>query len=141
MTGALAFLGRFWPHLAIAAVLLIALAKADHNGAARASAEAERDRLQGQAIAQAVANSIARKLDEDLAELGRNTNRSIAAINTEDRTLVQPIIQKELARDPALRGRVCLTDELLRAINIARGADVGAGVEAKDQRASPASVP
>lgn len=140
MTKALAFLGRYWVHIAIAAVLLIALAKADANGAARASAQAERDKLRDQAIAQAIVNGISVKLDADLAELGRATNNQIAAINTEDRNLVQPIIRKGLLRDPALASRLCLTDELRRAINIARGAG-GAAAEAADQRASPASVP
>lgn len=141
MTGALRFLGRFWPHLLIAAVVMIALAKADANGAARATAEADRDRLQSEAMAQLIVQEIGRKLDGDLAVLARATNRKIQAINTEDRSLVQPIIQREIARDPSLLGRQCLTSELLRAVNIARGNSVGIDGAATDQRASPASLP
>lgn len=137
----MALLGRFWPHLAVAAVILIAIAKADANGARRAELAAENARLERQALAIGIVDEVKAGLNAELAELARQTNGKIIELNRENRHVVQPIIQREIVRDPALLSSQCLTPELLRAVNVARGS-AGDGIgSAEDQRASPVGVP
>lgn len=135
------FLGRYWPYLLIAIGIGIAVVKIDANGAARAHAQDEARRLERQADAQVIVDAIGRHVDQELAELARTTNRKIAQIDKEERTIVQPIIQSEIARDPSLLTRECLTPELLRAINASRGYPVGGVATVPDQRGSAPGVP
>lgn len=131
----MSILARFTPHLIVLLVILIAIAKIDANGYARAEADAEKRKAE---LRQFTAE-LNGQLDEQLAALEQRTQSRIAKINREDRTIVQPIIQSELAKDPSLASRVCLTPELQRAVNVSRGHPARAAAE--DLGTSPAVVP
>lgn len=136
------FLGGVPQWIYIAIAIGAAALWLDHNGAARATAEAETRRLERQQDAQAIVNAMGRYVRSQLAELGRRTADTIQQIDREDQTIVQPIIREAIAKDPNLGARACLTPELLKAVNVSRGYPQGAaGGAVPDQRASPPRLP
>lgn len=134
------FLGGVPQWIWIAIAVAGAAAWIDHRGYQRAEEHAEKERLERILDNGWFVLELDRGLKEGLAELERGTADTFATIQQRDRTIVQPIIQSELARDPALATRVCLTPELVRAVNAARGYPGGAG-ETEDLGASQARVP
>lgn len=113
----------------------------DHRGYARAEADAKQARLERIIDNGMFVLQLDRELKAGLEDLERQTADKFATIQKRDQTVVQPIIQREFARDPLLATRECLTPELVRAINISRGGNAGSTGQADDQRASKARVP
>jgi hypothetical protein len=113
----LALLSRAWPYLACVALVLAGVAYIDHRGYERAQAdEAKREAAFAKVVADAV------------ADIDRKTAERIASIDTTQRTVVQPIIAKEIAGDPRYSDPACsLTDGMRDAINRARAASGAAG--------------
>lgn len=136
----LALLGRVPQFVWIAIAIGGAAAWIDHRGYQRAEDNHRRELLE-RVIADGLhVLELDRQLKDGLAALGRGTAASLAAIQERDRNVVQPIIRAELARDPALAGRECLTPELLRAVNASRADPGGAGA-ADDLAGGAASLP
>lgn len=108
----------------------------DHRGYQRAVDDNKQRQLERIIDNGKVALEIDRALKTGLADLDRQTADKFNTIKEVERTIVQPIIERELTRDPALAARECLTPELLRAVNISRGYPGGTG-QADDQRADP----
>lgn len=133
-------LGRLPQWVWIAVAVAGAAAWIDHRGYERAEKQAKQERLERILDNGIFVLNLDRQLKDGLAELELETADKFATIQQRDRTIVQPIIQSELARDPELATRVCLTPELVRAVNISRGHPGGAG-ETEDLGASPAGVP
>lgn len=129
------------PYLAALALAAGVAAFLDHRGFERAEQKAALEKAEREKLAAAIVVVIRRDIDRGLAELAVQTNNKFQQINREDRNLVQPLIQKALARDPSLASRSCLTPELLGAVNIARGRQDGQLGTAPDQRTSKDRVP
>lgn len=120
------FLGKFGMPILIliaigAAVLLIDKRGYDRAKEQDAAAAAERS-----AIVAAIVGKVDQDLDKRLADISTSVGGKITTIEKE-RTVVEPIIRQELARDPRLAAPdSCLSPGLLAAINQARGYPAGA---------------
>jgi hypothetical protein len=134
-------LARFWPQLAGVALILAALAWVDHRGYARAEADAAAEKLERQSEALLLRAGITKEFDAKLGTIGDDLHGRLEAINTERMTNVDPILARELGRDPGLADPArCLTPGLLAAINAARG-HAGAGHAAAPVGRDAASLP
>jgi len=120
-----AFLKAHWVPIMIGIAVLGALWFVDHRGYQRSENEhkaAEAARLQ-QSIA--IVGAIGRNLNHRFALLDAQLGAELGEIDRQERNLAQPRIRQELARDPGLATRQCLTPGLLDAINLSRGLGVG----------------
>lgn len=111
---------RFLPHILIVAVVLGGVAWIDHRGYQRAKADADQRALVAAAIAERKARRLEAALADIVGTLDAQLAERIAAIDVTERTIIQPTIEREIARetrlsDPALG----LTDGLRKAINAA----------------------
>jgi hypothetical protein len=141
---AASWLGRNWLPIVILVAIVAGLWFVDHRGFARAKAQDEARLNERRLITAAVVRAIDGELDRQLATIASSSSGKIQTIETEGKTVVQPIIMRELARDPSLaRPGSCLTPSLLTAVNAARGYrdDEPAGAGADARPAAPASVP
>jgi hypothetical protein len=132
---------QVWLALAIVAALVGGLFLIDQRGYRRAKDQEERARLERAIGNMWLVAQIEQTLAARLAAIDTQLAGTLQAIDTEGRTLVQPIIQRELARDPSLAdaGR-CLSPGLLEAVNRARG-HAGAGDSTEAERAGAGHVP
>lgn len=140
---ALGFLKDHWEVIAIAALLIGGGLYLDHRGYQRAIAADAARTAERQEITRAVVAAIDGDLDRKLAATAAATSTKIQTIDTEGRTVVQPIITRELVRDPGLAAPgSCLTPGLLDAVNAARGyLDDRLAGAAEPGSANPATVP
>jgi hypothetical protein len=126
--GMKAFLGKFGLPLLILAAIAIAVVAIDQRGFNRAKEQDHARELERAAIIAAVVGQIDEQLDRRLAATAATLRGKLDTIDKE-RTIVQPIIARELARDPRLSDpNSCLSPGLLEAVNRARGHSAGAGV-------------
>lgn len=134
-------LARFWPHMVGLAVILGALAWVDHRGYERAIADAEAEKLERQTETLVLRAGITKELDAKLEKADAGLHAKLETINTERMTNVDPILARELGRDPRLADPArCLTPGLLVAVNAARG-HAAAGDAAAPVGRDPASLP
>lgn len=138
------FLGKFGKPILIAIAIGLAVAVIDQRGFERAEQQEHTRQLERQQLAQAIVRAVDGELEVKLRAVATDVDGKIQTIDTEGRTIVQPIIRQELIRDPALANAdSCLTPSLLAVINEARGyrdeelTDGGARVGS----AAPPSVP
>lgn len=138
--GMRAFLGKFGMPLLIIIAIGLAVLLIDKRGYDRAKEQDRTAQLERQAIVAAIVGKIDQDLDKRLGAIAGDVHEKITTIDKE-RTVVQPIIQRELARDPRLADPDrCLSPGLLEAVNRARGYPAGALLD--DALAGdPASVP
>lgn len=117
------FLGANWIHIAIALAIVGVLAWDNHEGYARAedhfkAQEAARDAEEARLSAR-----IHSEIADGLATIDRNTADRLAAIDHTDRTVVQPVLEREIANDPRYNAPACTVSEgVLGALNAARAA-------------------
>jgi hypothetical protein len=135
------FLGKFGMPLLILIAIGLAVVTIDQRGFERAKEQDRKAELERQLITAAVVASIDGKLDERLRAIADQLGVKLDTIDREGKTVVQPIITRELERDPRLAAPdSCLTPGLLGAVNAARGYPAGElGGEARS--ANPPSVP
>ncbi len=119
-----AFLKANWLYLLIGAAILGAIWKIDRNGYRRAEAAAAAKAAADFKRDVAMIQAITRRLNQALADTDRALADKLAIID-KDKSHAQPIIQRELVRDPGLASAKCLTPGLLDAINVARGGGDG----------------
>jgi hypothetical protein len=127
ITGGMAgFLGTFGKPILVLIAIALAVAFIDQRGFNRAKEQDRKAELERAAIVAAIVGKIDDQLDQRLATISKTLGGKLATIDKE-RTIVQPIITRELARDPRLGDpSSCLSPELLRAVNGARGYPTGA---------------
>jgi hypothetical protein len=119
---ALAWLRKNWLPIVILVAIVAGLWFVDHRGFERAKAEDKARQLERQEITRAVVSAIDGELDRKLATIADQTHAKIQTIDTEGKTVVQPIIEREILRDRGLSDpNRCLSPGLLAAINAARG--------------------
>ncbi|HYC66037.1 MAG TPA: hypothetical protein VEC14_15005 [Reyranellaceae bacterium] len=119
------FLKANWLPIVIGLAVLGAIWKIDRNGYNRAKNEVAAEQAEAFKRDVAIVAVITRKMDQRFAEIDAELGRRITSIDHQERNLAQPILRQELARDPGLASRQCLTPRLLDAINIARGLSLG----------------
>jgi hypothetical protein len=120
--GMRAFLGTFGKPLLIAAAIGIAILIIDRRGYQRAEEQERLHKLERQELTRAIVQAIDGELDQRLAAIAARTSGKIQTIDTEGKTVVQPIITREILRDRTLTDpNRCLSPGLLEAINAARG--------------------
>jgi hypothetical protein len=146
--GMRAFLGRFGLPLLIAIALGVAVVWIDQRGYERAKDQEHARDLERAAITADVVRAIDGKLDQRLANVSAALAGQLQTIDTEGKTIVQPILTRELLRDPGLADPDrCLSPGLLNAVNAARGFPIdgqlgGATAPGADPRSGdPARVP
>lgn len=143
---------RILPYVGFALALGLAVWYIDHRGYERAQAEAERDKLE-ESLTRAEAEQLLaqqirvweEKLDEKLAESDARLAQRIGQIETVNRTIIQPTLEREIRSetrfsDPALG----ITDGMLRVLNQARalsGGSCPAGTDPATCSSLPASEP
>lgn len=121
-TAAGGFIGRNWEIILIVALFGGGCWYLDHRGYERAQEQNRARENERALISAAVVRSIDAELDGKLAKISSAANGRIQTITTEGKTVVQPIITRELLRDPRLADpNRCLSPGLLSAINAARG--------------------
>jgi hypothetical protein len=121
------FLGKFGMPLVILIALGLAVVLIDQRGFNRAKRQDEELELQRQLITVAVVAKIDADLDHRLGAIAGKLGVKIDTIDKEGKTIVQPIITRELERDPRLAAPdSCLSPGLLDAVNAARGYSTGA---------------
>lgn len=121
-----AFLRAYGVHIAIALAILGGLWWVDHRGYSRGQADAEAARLERLEQTRELVKAIDVKLDQRLSHIETNLAGQLAAIDTEERTIVTPTITREILSDPRLSSPACaVSDSLLRELNRARGHSVG----------------
>lgn len=126
-----AMIRPFLPHIAFAALLLFGIWKIDQNGYSRAGRDAERIELREKQREAELVRRIETMLTRKLGEIDRNTGERIAAIDSLERTIIQPAIVKEIARDPRYSDPAAgISRGMLDAINTARAASNPAAVGA-----------
>jgi hypothetical protein len=134
------FLSKFGVPLVILIAILLAIVVIDHRGFERAEKEAHDRELERAAIVAAVVGQIDQQLDRRLAATAATLRGTLDTIDKE-KTIVQPIITREIARDPRLADpNSCLSPGLLAAVNRARGHSAGAEL-GEAGSADAASVP
>lgn len=143
---------KVWQFLAIAVAIGFAVWFLEHRGEERAKAAAERQRLERAEITNAVVRAVDDRLDHRLGNVSRELAGKLLTIDTEGKTIVQPMLTREILRDRGLSdpGR-CLSPGLLDAVNAARGfldserlaggTETGADPRPADPRAVPAGKP
>lgn len=142
ITALKSFFGKYWEILLVLAVLVGGGWYLDHRGAERQADADKLRQLEQQQITAAVVSQIDGKLGGQLSAIATSTDGKIQTIDTGEKTVVQPIITREILRDHSLTDPTkCLSPGLLGAVNAARGyldehlagADTGSG--------NPAPVP
>lgn len=134
---------KVWLFIAIAIALALAVWFIDRRGYQRAEEQERLHKLERQEITRAVVAAIGDELDRKLAAAATATNGKIQTIDTEGKTVVQPIITREILRDSSLSDpNRCLSPGLLAAVNAARGYLLDERLAGAASRpANPASVP
>jgi hypothetical protein len=121
-----AFFSKYGLQLAILAAIVGGLWYVDHRGFERAKAEDLARANERALITQAVVSKVDGDLAGKLNAIGGQLGIKIDTLDREGKTVVQPIITRELAADPRLAAPgSCLTPGLLDAINAARGYPAG----------------
>lgn len=121
------FLGKFGMPLLILIALAAGVLFIDQRGFNRAKEQDHNRELERQLITAAVVAKIDADLDQRLGTIAGKLGVKIDTIDKEGKTVVQPIITRELLRDPRLAAPgSCLSPGLLDAINAARGYPAGA---------------
>lgn len=119
---------RYLPHIGIALALLAAILFIDHRGYKRAQAD--------EAAREARITAVITKAVEDI---DAKTAGRIAAIDKTQRTIVQPILTREILSDPRFSDPAAgISPDMLRAINRARAASAAAGANQGTLSAAPA---
>lgn len=117
MTTILAFLRINWLHIAIGLGLAFVVYQIDQNGYERAESK-------WQAREQRILDEIKdmeKRLAEQMDELDRDTAERIGKIDSTERTIVAPIITKEIQSDPRFSDPAQgITPAMRDAINAAR---------------------
>lgn len=133
------FFRTYWLQLGILAALAFGVWYIDHRGYQRAKHHYEQQERNAQARAVALARRIEQAMTTRLNELDRQTADRLREIDVQERTVVQPIIQREIRNDPRLsdpaRG---LSGELRDALNSARAASGDAAAPRERQGRVPA---
>jgi hypothetical protein len=120
------FLGKFGMPLLIMIAIGLAVVTIDQRGFNRAKEQDRKAELERQLITAAVVQSIDGQLDKRLGTIAARLGVKIDTIDREGKTVVHPIIMRELARDPHLAAPdSCLSPGLLAAVNAARGYPAG----------------
>jgi hypothetical protein len=133
---------KVWLFLAIAIALGLAVWFIDHRGYQRAQEEERLRIAERQELTRAIVQEIDGRLDRRLLELATQTAGQIQTIDTEGKTVVQPIITREILRDRSLADPSrCLSPGLLAAVNAARGYLLDERLAGTPGSANPASVP
>jgi len=118
-----AFLTRYWPQLGILAALVLGLWYVDHRGYQRAKGHYEAAEAKAQARAEALARRLEQVMTAKLAELDTRTAERLSQIDVEERTIVQPVITREIRNDPRLSNPAAgISNGVRDALNSARGA-------------------
>lgn len=135
-----AWVVRFLPHLAIAALLLFAIYRIDQAGYRRAAQDAElRERRQAEQVAAEV-RAMEGRLAADMRARDARLTASLTAI-AEHQRRAAAAIEQEIARDPlASNPAARVSDGSLRALNDARagpGPATPAGAPRQPARAVP----
>lgn len=126
--GMKAFLGKFGMPLLILIAIGAAVLLIDQRGFQRAKDQDRKADLERSAIVAAVVGQIDQQLDQRLAVTAATLRGKLDTIDKE-RTVVQPLITREIARDPRLADpNSCLSPGLLDAVNRARGHSTGTDV-------------
>jgi hypothetical protein len=137
------WLGKNWLPILIVFLIVGGGIYLDRRGYNRAKEQDEKRRLERQELTRAVVAAIDVELDHRLATIAAATAGKIQTIDTEGKTVVQPIITREILRDRNLADPSrCLSPGLLEAVNAARGYlddRLAGGSDARS--ANPASVP
>jgi hypothetical protein len=136
---------KVWLFLAIAIAIAIAVWFIDRRGYQRAEEQERLHKLERQELTRSIVSAIDGELDQRLATITAAAAGKIQTIDTEGKTVVQPIITREILRDRTLTdpGR-CLSPGLLAAVNAARGYLIDerlAGGDAAPRSASAPGVP
>lgn len=116
----MAILSRIWPHLLAVAAVIGAVWYIDQRGYDRAQKEGQLQRAE----AAATFNVLLRRSEGRLATIVTTNDRvlaeGIATVRTYHRTVLQPVIEKEIADDPFLaRPYARMSDGLWRSLNAA----------------------
>lgn len=117
----MAILSRIWPHLLAVAAVIGAIWYIDQRGYTRAQKDGQLQRAE----AAATFNILLRRSEGRLATIVTSNDRTladkIAAVRTYHQTIIQPALEKEIARDSLLaRPDARLSDGVLRELNAAR---------------------
>lgn len=129
MTVLATIFGRFWPHLLAATAIISAILYLEHRGYERARAD--------QAALEA---RIGARIALAVEDIDKRTAERIAGIDTTQRTVVQPVITREIMSAPRLSDPAAgITDELRGALNRARAASAPAGAGGEPVPAAPAA--
>jgi hypothetical protein len=119
---------KYAPYGILAVLLVVGLWFVDHNGYKRAQTQdqlqTERDnnlRLQVKNWMQQQVSIFEREMQIKVNESDQKLAERIDAINVEERTIVQPTIQREIRNDPRLSDpNLGLSDSLWGALNVSR---------------------
>ena len=123
-----AFLLRFLPHIAIALAVIGAVWFLDRQGYQRAT----RDRAASDA-------ALVAKITAKLGEIDVRNAARLASIDTTERTIVQPILRTEIAREARYNDSRCaITPGVRDALNTAVAAS---GATSADRDAVPPVAP
>lgn len=134
------FLGTFGKPLLILIAIAAAVITIDQRGFSRAKQQDAARENERALIVAAIVGKIDGQLDQRLGKISADVHGQLTTIDRE-KTIVQPIIRQELARDPRLADPdSCLSVGLLGAVNRARGYSAGADV-GEARPGDPASVP
>lgn len=138
------FIGKYGLQLGILIAVLAAAWFLDHRGYQRAQAESHARELERAAITAAAVAAIDQQLDGKLRAIADRLDVRLDTLDREGTTVVQPIITRELERDPRLAAPgSCLTPELLKAVNAARGypaGELGRDAGSADPQSLPGSA-
>ena len=119
---ALSLLGRFWPHLLALALLIGAVWFLDHRGYRRAEREQAAAEARAAALQSELLRSLERKLAVEMEAVGNRLADRLGRIG-ETRNIIQPVIEREIARAPNLASPGCsMPDSVRDALNAARRA-------------------
>jgi len=105
-----AWLLRFLPHIAVALAVIGALLFVDHRGYARAQDDQKK-----------LEQRITAKISDAVDAIDKKTATRIADIDTTQRTIVQPVLTREIIANPRLSDPALgITPAMRDAINAAR---------------------
>lgn len=136
-----AFLGKYWLQLVIAAAILAVLGYVHHQGYKQAEAHFAAQQAKADEVERRITSAIEKDLREGLAGIDRSNADRLAAIDRTDRTIVQPILEREIAHDPRYTNPACsVSDGVLGALNAARAASGAAGAAGGDRGSLPAGA-
>lgn len=118
-----AFLGAYGMQLGIAAAILLGLWYVDHRGYKRAEEHYQLQEAKRVEMEAHLAAKIHGELQDGLTAIDRDTTGKLASIDRTERTVVQPIITREIAHDPRYSSADCsVSGVVLGAVNAARAA-------------------